>query len=155
MKKRIMIWLLIIPLMIVAALFIYPHLATVPDDLGIKDGRLKEAPDTPNCVSSFAPEDDQQHYISPMPYNGDTAETFVQIKTILADFPRFKIVKAENNYLYIEATTLVFRYVDDLEIFLDDKNKLIHFRSASRIGQSDFGANRKRVEQIKAALNKL
>ena len=62
---------------------------------------------------------------------------------------RAKIITDEGDYLYAEFTSLIFRFVDDVEFSFDDGNKLIHFRSASRLGYSDLGANRKRMEEIR------
>ena len=155
MKKRLMTWLVIIPLILIAILFIVPHLASAPDDLGVRNGKLKAVPDSPNCVSTFAAEDDNQHYISPLTYTGSLEDTMLKIESTVSSISGFKIITKESNYVHIEATTPVFRYVDDLEIYLDDSTKRVHFRSASRIGQSDLGANRKRVEKLKASLGQL
>jgi uncharacterized protein (DUF1499 family) len=46
-------------------------------------------------------------------------------------------------------------FVDDVEFFLDEGANVIHVRSASRLGQSDLGVNRKRVETIRAKFNEL
>ena len=148
-----MIWLLAIPLVFILALFIYPHLATKPDDLGLRNGKLKACPDTPNCVSSFADNTDETHYISPLAYKLPLTEAITKIKDSVSQMPGMTVIKSEENYLYFEAKTRIFRYIDDLEIYLNEEQKLIHFRSASRIGQSDFGANRKRVEAIKEQLS--
>jgi uncharacterized protein (DUF1499 family) len=154
MKKRLMIWLILIPLIFVVALFVYPHLASKPDNLGLKNGQLSECSETPNCVCSFSLETDGQHYIHPLPYTESLEECMSKLKSVLSKMSGMKTIKEEPNYLYLESTTTVFRYVDDLEIYLDDEQKTIHFRSASRIGQSDFGKNRSRVEAIKAKLSK-
>jgi uncharacterized protein (DUF1499 family) len=45
------------------------------------------------------------------------------------------------------------RFVDDVEFLFDDTNKKIHVRSASRVGYSDMGVNRKRVEELRKLLN--
>ena len=66
---------------------------------------------------------------------------------------RIKIIEETENYLYAECTSFLFRFTDDLEVYVDKESKLIHFRSASRVGHSDLGANRKRVEKLKELLN--
>ncbi len=73
----------------------------------------------------------------------------------MSELPRTKIITESENYLHVECTSFLFRFVDDLEILLDDQQKLIHFRSASRVGYSDLGVNRQRVELIKEKLSQL
>jgi len=70
---------------------------------------------------------------------------------ILRDRPRTTIVREETDYLKAECRSALFRFVDDVEILFDDAEKRIHFRSASRVGRSDFGVNRNRMEEIRAA----
>jgi uncharacterized protein (DUF1499 family) len=66
---------------------------------------------------------------------------------------RAKVVTAEVRYLHVEFTSAVFRFVDDAEFFIDDAQKLIHMRSAARLGYYDFGVNRKRLETIRQIFN--
>lgn len=75
-----------------------------------------------------------------------------RIKTVVAEMPRAKIVILENNYLHVEFRSAFFRFVDDVEFLIDPEEQLIHFRSASRVGYSDFGVNRDRMERIRKAL---
>ena len=63
--------------------------------------------------------------------------------------PRTKLVEEEDAYLHYEFTSLLLRFVDDVEFVLDDETKTIHFRSASRTGYGDFGVNRQRMEEIR------
>jgi len=58
--------------------------------------------------------------------------------------------RKDETYLHYEATSLLLRFVDDVEFLLDDETKTIHFRSASRTGYGDLGVNRKRMEQVRA-----
>jgi len=59
-------------------------------------------------------------------------------------------IQAENdNYLAATFTPSIFRFVDDLEIRFDADRKMIHMRSASRVGYSDRGINKKRIERVK------
>ena len=71
-----------------------------------------------------------------------------RIKELVEEMPRTKIVTVEDNYLHAEFRSSVFRFVDDVEFLIDPKERAIHFRSASRVGYSDFGVNRRRMEQI-------
>ena len=71
-----------------------------------------------------------------------------RIKKLVAEMPRTKIVIVEGNYLHAEFRSSVFRFVDDVEFLIDPKERAIHFRSASRVGYSDFGVNRRRMQQV-------
>lgn len=71
---------------------------------------------------------------------------------VLRDMPRTEVIKVSDNYVRAESTTLIMRFTDDFEIYIDSKKRLLHFRSASRVGRSDFGVNRKRVESFKQKL---
>jgi len=117
-----------------------------PTDLGIQDaGTLAPCPDKPNCVSSFASPDDA-HFIAPIKAG---EKEWQRLPRILADMPRITITEQKERYLRAEAKTLIMRFVDDLEFLYYPEESLIHIRSASRIGYSDFGVNRKRIERLR------
>lgn len=120
-----------------------------PSNLGVKDGMLAPCPDSPNCVCTF--DSDQQHGIAPIDFTGTTAEAMGRLKKALATYPRNQIITENKNYLHVEFTTLILRYVDDVEFLIDEVEHKIHFRSASRLGHSDLGLNRSRMEAIRKA----
>ncbi len=111
--------------------------------------RLAPCPRTPNCVSTQASAGPQ--HLEPIPYVGQLAAARDRMLKILRDRPRTTIVREEADYLKAECRSALFRFVDDVEILFDDAAKRIHFRSASRVGRSDFGVNRNRMEEIRAA----
>ncbi|HYG63163.1 MAG TPA: DUF1499 domain-containing protein [Thermoanaerobaculia bacterium] len=111
--------------------------------------RLAPCPRTPNCVSTQAPPGPQ--HMDPIPYTGTRAEAQERLLRVLRAHPRTRIVKQEPGYLHAECRSLIFRFVDDVELEIDEAARLIHFRSASRLGRKDFGVNRARMEQIRAA----
>ena len=118
-----------------------------PTNLGVTDGRFAPCPASPNCVSTQAERESQR--IAPVRYNPDNfADVRDAIKNAIEAMPRTKIVTEQPDYFHVECTSLICRYVDDLEIWLDESEKLIHARSASRVGYSDMGVNRKRVESL-------
>ena len=82
-------------------------------------------------------------------YQGSQQQAMERLKKIVADMPRAKIVAAGNEYLCAEFTSRLFRFVDDVEFLIDPAERVIHFRSASRVGYSDLGANRRRMEEIR------
>ncbi|WP_372370719.1 DUF1499 domain-containing protein [Candidatus Uabimicrobium sp. HlEnr_7] len=120
---------------------------SMPENIGIVDGKLQPCPDSPNCVSSQTQQSDKK--ISPLKYTGDYLVAKDKLKSVIATVPRMEIVKETDKYLHTKATTFFFRFVDDCEFLIDDVQKIIHVRSASRVGHSDLGVNRKRVEAIR------
>jgi uncharacterized protein (DUF1499 family) len=115
--------------------------------LGLIDQRLRPCGDTPNCVCSQCPE--TPHHIEPLAFDGDAQAEFQRLQSLLESFPRTTLVEQRPDYLRYEVVTRIVRYVDDVEFLLDPQAKLIHVRSASRVGRSDFGVNRARVEEIR------
>ena len=118
---------------------------TRPSNLGVTDGKLAPCPGTPNCVSSQS--DDPQFQVEPLP-----TTSIAEIKKIVEAMERTKIIEETDNYLYAEFTSKLMGYVDDVEFYLDSNN-VMHVRSASRLGKSDLGVNRKRVEEIRSKLS--
>ncbi|MCS6288162.1 MAG: DUF1499 domain-containing protein [Nitrospira sp.] len=109
---------------------------------------LQPCPSSPNCVSTQA--SDQGHGIVPYRYQKTLAGAKEALKAIVAKLPRVTLVEEDEGYLHYEFTSLLIRFVDDVEFVFDDETKTIHFRSASRTGYSDLGVNRRRMEEIRA-----
>jgi uncharacterized protein (DUF1499 family) len=109
--------------------------------------QLVPCPSSPNCVSTKA--EDAGHAIAPFRYQKTRPEAKEALKAIVRSLPRTKLVEEDKTYLHYEFTSLLLRFVDDVEFLLDDEAKTIHFRSASRTGRSDFGVNRRRMEDIR------
>lgn len=123
-----------------------------PTDIGVNDGRLKACPKSPNCVVSQG-EEDAQHAISPLTYSGAASEAMSALRQAVEAQPGSEIIEQTDDYLYAEFTSNLMGFVDDVEFYLpSDTPGTIHVRSASRLGESDLGVNRKRVEAIRAAL---
>ena len=123
--------------------------AARPTGLGVTDGSLAPCPDKPNCVSSQA--SDEAHRIEPIPYNGDAASAINALKQIIEREPRATVVTSNDDYIHAEFASRLFRFVDDVEFYVDSPDNLIHMRSASRVGHSDLGVNRKRMEELRSA----
>jgi uncharacterized protein (DUF1499 family) len=111
---------------------------------------LPPCPNSPNCVSSQAL--DETHFIAPFKIVGEIDAAFLALKNALLSQSRTVITQEAKNTLHAEATSLIFRFVDDVEIILDSEARVFHIRSASRIGYGDFGVNRKRVENLRLQL---
>lgn len=114
------------------------------------ENKLALCPNSPNCVSSQAT--DADHYIAPFKITGNPAEVWEAFKLTLAGQNRTVITGSTDHFLHAEATSLLFRFVDDIDAILDTEAKQIHIRSASRVGYSDLGVNRKRVEALRLQL---
>lgn len=122
-----------------------------PSNLGVTDGKLTPCPNSPNCVSTQAPTDDSEHYIDAISFTGSAEAATDRARLALAELPRTIFVTQEGNYLRFESRTESGIFADDVEIYVDGEQNLVQFRSASRIGYSDVGANRKRMEAFRAA----
>ena len=117
---------------------------TSKPDAAVK--QLGPCPSSPNCVSTQA--QDQEHSIAPFRYQKSKTEAKEALKGVILSLPRTRLVEENETYLHYEFTSLLLRFVDDVEFLFDDEAKTIHFRSASRVGHSDFGVNRRRMEEI-------
>ena len=124
-----------------------------PDNLGVRDHKLSPCPNTPNCVSSQSSE--AEHSIEPLLYNSTPAEAMAALKTALQSLKKTQIITENKNYLYAEFTSAIMGFVDDVEFYLDEDAKVIHVRSASRLGKSDLGVNRKRIESLRTKLKEV
>lgn len=117
--------------------------------LGLRNGAFAPCPDSPNCISTMAP--DAEHGVPPITYAGSRQAAVKAARRALQKIPRTRIVAETEAYLRAESRSALFRYVDDVEIYLPVGEGLLHFRSASRVGYSDMGANRKRYDAFAAA----
>lgn len=126
---------------------------TPPTNIGVHSGQLAPCPTTLNCVNSQSEE--SEHKIEPFTYNSSSQMAMADLKKIIQSFKRTKIITETNNYLYAEFTIPIVGFVDDVEFYLDESAKLIHVRSASRLGESDLGVNRRRIETIRTKLNQV
>lgn len=116
-----------------------------PNNLGARAGLLAVCPASPNCVSSQA--DDEKHRIAPLIFSGDADAAFARLKLLLGQRADATIREEQPGYLRVELRTLLF--VDDGEFLLDRARSVIQVRSASRLGYSDLGKNRSRMEEIR------
>ncbi len=153
--RRILSWFITVLLVLGFSMAFLSCMSQRPDNLGLQNGRLTDCPSSPNCVCSFEEKSDEKHFIEPYTYTASEKEAMAKLKDILEGMPRTKIIEESENYISVECTSLIFRFTDDVEFFVDSANKLIHFRSASRVGHSDLGVNRKRINSIKEKLKEL
>ncbi len=112
--------------------------------------RLKDCGKKPNCVCSFQDPSDRGHHIEAMPVAKNPVEFIWQH---FSSQKRVEMITRDSNYLHVVCYSKIFRFPDDVEFLYLEESSQLHFRSASRIGRSDFGVNRKRVEGIKKLLS--
>lgn len=129
---------------------------TPPGDLGVHAGRLKAPAVTPNNVSSQADlwpgAGAERARIAPLALQGDGPATIARLKTLMDTRRGARVVEARPDYLYVQFTTRLMKFTDDTEFWFDPGAQVVHVRSASRLGESDLGVNRERIESIRQAL---
>ena len=126
--------------------------SSIMPNLGVENGKLAACPSSPNCVSS---QDEGKHFIEPLVVKGTNVEAHNKVVAVLGSLKRVKVVTNEERYIHAEFTSAVFRFVDDVEFLFSEalgEGVVIDIRSASRVGHSDFGVNRKRMEAIRTKL---
>jgi uncharacterized protein (DUF1499 family) len=123
---------------------------TRPTHLGVKDSRLAACPSSPNCVSSD--DADAGHLVPPFQLALPAGDAWRAVRSTVAGLSRANIITQTDEYLHAECRSAVFGFVDDLELHLRPEQKLIAVRSAARLGRSDLGVNRKRVETLRSLL---
>jgi uncharacterized protein (DUF1499 family) len=116
-------------------------------NLGVQNGQFAPCPDSPNCVSSQSAS--EKHFVAPLLFSGAADSARRNLVSLIKKMPRTKVATETESYIHAEFTIAVMGFVDDVEFYFDDANKIIHVRSASRIGYWDLGVNRRRVEKIR------
>ena len=119
----------------------------------INHSRLDPCPSSPNCVVSQ--NGDEEHTIEPITYKSDRATARETLLKVLSVVPRTEVTEQTDDYIHAESTSRIFKFVDDVEFYFPEDEDVIQLRSASRVGESDLGVNRRRIEQIRLALQDL
>ncbi|MEM9925952.1 MAG: DUF1499 domain-containing protein [Cyanobacteria bacterium P01_D01_bin.50] len=129
--------------------------ATLADssNLGIIDNHLASCPASPNCVVSQ--NGDKKHAIDPIPYHVDRDKAKETLLKVLTVVPRTEVIEETDNYIHALSKSRIFKFIDDVEFYFPTDKNVIHMRSASRVGESDLGVNRRRMEQIRLAMQDL
>jgi len=114
---------------------------------GLTNGKLAPCPGRPNCVSS---EDhaEEPSRVKPLGFTGKPEDAWACLKRAVQGIGG-TIEREDSDYIWVVFKTKLFRFVDDMELRMDAPDALIHVRSASRVGYSDFGVNRRRVEALR------
>ncbi|MFZ9462713.1 MAG: DUF1499 domain-containing protein [Vulcanococcus sp.] len=126
-------WALLISL----ALF---HLVgPVPPELGLHGGVLAPCPSPAHCARADWPV-------------ADPAAALAALRPVLAALPRTAVLEDSAGYLHATATSALFGFVDDLELYADTAHGLLQARSVSRLGDSDLGVNSRRLADLREQL---
>ena len=146
-RRRLLPRIVLLLLIAIGGLYGMSFMASSPEGLGVTNGKLAACPDKPNCVSTQATTESQR--MDPVSFEGSADNAAQRIKSAINNsFSRTRLIEEQEDYLRYEFISLIFRFVDDVEFWFDAENKQIHFRSASRVGHSDLGANRGRMSKI-------
>lgn len=146
-------WIVALIVVLFVGFFVYVNISNkLPEGLGLTDGELMPCPSSPNCVSTQASPDDVEHYAEPIIYTGDRMKTQLLIESFILNNGNAHLVSSTLGYVHFEVKSPLVGYIDDVEFYLPAADSVVHVRSASRVGYSDFGTNRERVRQIQSLL---
>jgi uncharacterized protein (DUF1499 family) len=135
-----------IPLLALPALLLLAGCRGRTGQLAPPGGPPRPCPSTSNCVSTEAT--DARHAMAPLPFTGSAQAAHARARAALLAEPRTRIVTERPGYLHAEARSRLFRFVDDVEVMVDSAAQAVRFRSASRVGRSDMGVNRARMQRF-------
>ncbi|WP_375501333.1 DUF1499 domain-containing protein [uncultured Nostoc sp.] len=121
--------------------------------LGVNNGHLSSCPASDNCVVSQ--DGDPKHAIDPIAYHIDRDAARKTLLKTLTVVPRTEVIEQTDNYIHALSKSRIFKFIDDVEFYFPPNESVIHVRSAARVGESDLGVNRRRLEQIRLALRDL
>ncbi|HKJ64929.1 MAG TPA: DUF1499 domain-containing protein [Desulfopila sp.] len=125
--------------------------AKPPAQKGLKGGQLPPCPSSPNCVTSMGGKPGRE--VAPLDYDGSRSEAVDDLLAVLSMMEGASVRQQQEEYLWVEFTSKVFGFVDDVEFSLPSGESVIHVRSASRLGYYDFGVNAGRVAKIRKLFN--
>lgn len=124
----------------------------MPPQGGLENGVLKGCDEPMHCVSSSAPGDSEAHF-PPLSRGEEPLDAYLDriAKTVRAMGGEVK--EQTDTYLRAEFTSRVMGFVDDFEAAGSPASPTVQVRSESRVGKSDMGVNRKRLETLKNRLS--
>lgn len=147
-------WVLLGVLLLVLAYLGYlAYLGAVsrrPKTVGPRDGDLRPCRRASNCVCSRPACGGDA--VAPLPLVDDPETMLERVAAAVADWPRTRVITRRGGYLHLEQRSRWFGFVDDLELLADPGEGVLHVRAGSRVGISDRGVNRRRVERLRGAL---
>ncbi len=135
----------------VASTLLFCTLLMTQSNSFAKENNLKACPSSPNCVSSQAT---GSHAIAPFLLIQPSEESWQKVISALTEMPRTEIIYSDEKSLHAEVTSQLFRFVDEIDFIFNKAEKRVDIRSASRVGYSDFGVNRQRLETLRQTLQR-
>ncbi|TDO96446.1 DUF1499 domain-containing protein [Marinomonas balearica] len=146
-------WILVSLVVLVLGFFVFVDIYnTPPENLGVENGLFASCPNSPNCVSTQADPTDTIHYVEPIVYRGSMKDAQLKIEQYFLSKGDAHIVESRLGYLYLEKSSDLFGFIDDVEFYFPEADSVIHVRSASRVGYDDLGVNTTRVRQVRELL---
>lgn len=118
-----------------------------PETVGLRDNSLQNCGSKPNCVCSI--QNDSVHGIAPFQIRENVNSSMEKLSKIIQSMNGARIISSQEGYLYAEFKTSFFGFIDDVEFHVNESANSIEVRSASRLGYSDLGLNRSRLESIR------
>ncbi|MFV1983506.1 MAG: DUF1499 domain-containing protein [Thiohalomonadales bacterium] len=152
-------YIIIILIFVIVTVFIIQFIGLLkgerPEILGIHNNQLRACPEKSNCVSSYSSYSSNLKFnIEPLPYFSTAENSITKIQKTLLGIKGITIITQDKDYIYAECKSFFLGFVDDLEVYCDESKQRCFVRSASRLGYSDFGVNRKRIEKIRKLIQK-
>ncbi|WCE31316.1 DUF1499 domain-containing protein [Vibrio sp. SCSIO 43137] len=147
-----MIYKIVIAVVLALVAYMFYKNSVTPSYLGVNSGKFAEMPSSPNAVSSQT--DMEEKFVEPLPFQ-DSDKAIQDINRVLSQMSGNEVVVSDGNYLHVVFTTPTMKYKDDLELYLDDSSKQLHYRSQSRVGYSDAGLNRARYDEFAKLYQKI
>lgn len=117
----------------------------------VTNGKITPCPSSPNCVSTLS--EDESKKMAPLAFHGDVQEAKSKVKNLIQQFEGTSIVSEEEDFLHATFQTKIFKFTDDVKFYFDTQEQVVHFKSSSRMGYSDLGKNRSRMEKFTALYN--
>ena len=131
-------------LAVVLSLALFHIVGPVPIELGVHDGTLAPCPTPAHCARADWPVQES---------GGDTPQSALEsLIPVIEAIGGAEIVERAEGYLHATASSALFGFVDDLELYADNEHAVLQARSVSRLGDSDLGVNSKRLEILRKAL---
>jgi uncharacterized protein (DUF1499 family) len=118
-------------------------------DRSRSENQFLDCPSAPNCVNSLSSMTDETHYTPPFRYDSLFPDAKRILLEIIEEYPRTRVTLVQERYIHAEFRSAFFGFVDDVEFLFPEDHPIVHVRSASRVGQGDLGANRKRVDELR------
>lgn len=146
--NKALIAVVVVTLLVVIYLLVLGQISRGGKPPGLADGKLQPCPATPNCVCSEYP-GDGSHRVEPFELGNEPGADALRRLARIIERQGGAIDRLEESYLAASFRSPVFGFIDDFEARADAANGVLQVRSASRVGRSDFGANRERVEAVR------